>query len=91
MSLPNEIAKRQRIAADLDRGINLLNEIDMLQSSIDDLASTLQDEDVCKSRYFEGLLKAKYDGQNLLTKAKTKVSEVENSLAEVDILSKIKA
>lgn len=91
MSLPNEIAKRQRIAADLDRGINLLNEIDMHQSSIDDLASTLQDEEVCKGKYFKDLLKAKYDGQNLLTKAKTKVSEVESSLAEVDILSKIKA
>lgn len=90
MSLPSELEKRKRIAADIERGINLLNEIDMLESSIEDLANTLQDEDVCKAKYFNGLLKARYEGQKLLDKAKQKVNEVELTLAEVDILSKLK-
>jgi len=90
MSLPNELEKRKRIAADIDRGINLLNEIDMLESSIEDLANTLQDEDICKAKYFTNLLKARYEGQRLLDKAKQKVSDVELTLAEVEILSKLK-
>jgi hypothetical protein len=88
--LPQDIEKRKRIAADLERGINLLNEMDMLQSSVDDLATTLQDEDVVKAKYFKDLLKVRYEGQKLLDKAKQKVGEVESSLAEVDILSKLK-
>jgi hypothetical protein len=90
MSLPNELEKRKRIAADLERGINLLNEIDMLESSIEDLASTLQDEDVCKAKLFKDLLKAKYEGEQLLLKAKQKVDDVESAIAEVEILSKVK-
>ena len=90
MSLPNELEKRKRIQVDLERGINLLNEINMLQSSIDDLGSTLQDEGIYKSKYFKDLLKVKYDGLNLLTKANTKVAEVQSCLAEVEVLDKIK-
>lgn len=88
--LPNEIEKRQRIAADLKRGINLLNEIDMLTSDIEDIANTLQDEGVIKGKDFKALLKAKYEGDKLLEKAQAKLDEVETSLAEVDILDKIK-
>lgn len=90
MSLPQNIEQRKRIAADIERGINLLNEIDMLQSSIEDLATTLQDEDICKGKYFMSLLKTRYEGRRLLDKAKQKVDEVESNLAEVEILSKLK-
>lgn len=90
MSLPQDIEKRKRINADLERGINLLNQIDILTTDIDDLASTLQDEDVCKAKLFKELLKAKYEGNKLLDKAKQKVAEVESTLAEVEILSKVK-
>ena len=90
MSLPNELDKRKRIAADIERGVNLLNEIDVLQSSVLDLATTLQDEDICKAKYFNELLKARYEGQKLLDKAKQKLNDVESNLAEVQILSKLK-
>lgn len=90
MSLPQNIEHRKRLAADLERGINLLNEIDMLQSSVEDISSTLQDEDIVKAKYFKDLLKARYEGQKLLDKAKQKLSEVEETLAEVDVLGKLK-
>jgi hypothetical protein len=89
MSLPQDIEKRKRIAADIERGVNLLNEIDMLLSEVDDIANTLQDDDVVKAKVFKDLLKARYEGQKLLDKAKQKVSEVEDNLANVEILSKL--
>ena len=87
--LPQDIEKRKRIAADIERGVNLLNEIDMLQSDIDDIANTLQDEDVVKAKVFKDLLKARYEGQELLNKAKEKVAKVEDDLTSVDILNKL--
>ncbi len=89
MSLPQDIEKRKRIAADIERGVNLLNEIDMLLSDVDDIANTLQDDDIVKAKVFKDLLKARYEGQKLLDKAKQKVSEVEDNLANVEILSKL--
>jgi hypothetical protein len=89
MSLPQDIEKRKRIAADIERGVNLLNEIDVLLSDVDDIGNTLQDEDVVKAKVFKDLLKARYEGQKLLDKAKQKVSEVEDNLANVEILSKL--
>lgn len=89
MSLPQDIEKRKRIAADIERGVNILNEVDMLLSDVEDLASTLQDEDVIKAKAFKDLLKARYEGQKLLDKAKQKLSEVEDNLTSVEILSKL--
>lgn len=88
--LPNELEKRIRIAKDLQRAITILNEIDILESDIKDLASTLQDEEIMKSKDFLAYVKAKYEGQKLLDKAKAKVAEVEDQLAVVDILDKVK-
>ncbi len=87
--LPQDIEKRKRIAADIERGVNLLNEIDMLLSDVDDIANTLQDEDIVKARVFKDLLKARYEGQELLSKAKEKVAKVEDDLTSVDILNKL--
>jgi ElaB/YqjD/DUF883 family membrane-anchored ribosome-binding protein len=87
--LPQDIEKRKRIAADIERGVNILNEVDMLLSDVEDLASTLQDEDVIKAKAFKDLLKARYEGQKLLDKAKQKLSEVEDNLTSVEILSKL--
>jgi hypothetical protein len=89
MSLPQDIEKRKRIAADIERGVNLLNEIDMLLTDVDDIGNTLQDDDIVKAKVFKDLLKARYEGQKLLDKAKQKVSEVEDNLANVEILSKL--
>jgi hypothetical protein len=61
----------------------------MLLSDVEDLASTLQDEDVIKAKAFKDLLKARYEGQKLLDKAKQKLSEVEDNLTSVEILSKL--
>lgn len=90
MALPNDLEKRKRIQSDLDRSIALLNEIDMLQSDLDDIANTLNDEKVMKAKEFKQLVQAKYDGDKLLQKAKSKLAEVEDSIAQVDILDKIK-
>ena len=87
--LPQDIEKRKRIAADIERGVNLLNEIDMLLSDVDDITNTLQDEDIVKAKVFKDLLKARYEGQKLLDKAKEKVAKVEDDLASVDILNKL--
>lgn len=90
MSLPNELEKRQRISADLKRAINVLDQIDILESDLDDLANTLQDENVMKAKDFKAYVKTKYEGQKLLDKAKKKVAEVEENLAIVEILDKVK-
>jgi hypothetical protein len=87
--LPQDIEKRKRIAVDIERGVTLLNEIDILLSDIDDIANTLQDEDIVKAKVFKDLLKARYEGQELLNKAKEKVAKVEDDLTSVDILNKL--
>jgi hypothetical protein len=87
--LPQDIEKRKRIAVDIERGVNLLNEIDILLSDVDDIANTLQDEDIVKAKVFKDLLKARYEGQELLNKAKEKVAKVEDDLTSVDILNKL--
>lgn len=90
MALPQDIEKRKKVVDALERGVNLLNEISMLEDDIADIANVLQDTEVIKASEFKKLLKAKYEGQQLLQKAQEKVSEIEDSLAAVDILSKIK-
>ena len=89
MALPNELEKRQRIKKDLERSINILNEIEMLNSDLDDIANVLQDESIIKSKEFKAMVKAKFDS-TLLAKAKDKVAEIESTLAEVDILENVK-
>lgn len=88
--LPNDIEKRKVVVDALERGVNLLNEISMLEDDVLDIANTLQDTDVMKAKDFKKLLAAKYEGQKLLQKAQEKVADVEDSLAAVDILAKIK-
>lgn len=88
--LPNDLDKRKKLIEALERGINLLNEIEMLESDVVDLANTLQDTEVMKAKDFKKLLAAKYEGAQLLQKAQEKVADVEDSLAAVDILDKIK-
>lgn len=88
--LPQDLDKRKKVVDSLERGVALLNEISMLESDVLDIANTLQDTEVMKAKDFKKLLMAKYEGQELLRKAQCKVSEVEDSLAAVDILSKIK-
>lgn len=88
--LPQDLDKRKKVVDALERGVALLNEISMLESDVADLGNTLQDTEVMKAKDFKKLLMAKYEGQELLRKAQGKVSEVEDSLAAVDILSKIK-
>jgi hypothetical protein len=61
----------------------------MLLSDVDDIANTLQDEDIVKAKVFKDLLKARYEGQELLNKAKEKVAKVEDDLTSVDILNKL--
>lgn len=90
MSLPNDPKKRLELKNALDKGLEMCLLISTIQSSIEDLASTLQDEDVCKAKLFKDLLKAKYEGEQLLLKAKQKVDDVESAIAEVEILSKVK-
>lgn len=90
MSLPQDLEKRKKVAEALERGVALLNEISMLESDIDDLGNTLQDTEVLKASEFKKLLKAKYEGSELLRKAQEKVSDVEDSIANVEILDKIK-
>lgn len=90
MALPQDIEKRKKVVDALERGVNLLNEISMLEDDITDISNVLQDTEVIKASEFKKLLKAKYEGQQLLQKAQDKVSEIEDSLAAVDILSKIK-
>lgn len=90
MALPQDIEKRKKVVDALERGVNLLNEISMLEDDITDISNVLQDTEVIKASEFKKLLKAKYEGQQLLQKAQEKVSEIEDSLAAVDILSKIK-
>lgn len=88
--LPNDIEKRKIVVDALERGVNLLNEISMLEDDVLDIANTLQDTEVMKAKDFKKLLAAKYEGQKLLQKAQEKVADVEDSLAAVDILAKIK-
>ena len=88
--LPNDLDKRKKVVDALERGVALLNEIQMLESDVADIASTLQDTEVMKAKDFKKLLAAKYEGQQLLQKAQEKVADVEDSLAAVDILAKIK-
>jgi len=88
--LPNDLEKRKKVVDALERGVALLNEIQMLESDVLDLSTTLQDTEVMKAKDFKKLLAAKYEGQLLLPKAQEKVADVEDSLAAVDILSKIK-
>lgn len=88
--LPNDIDKRKIVVDALERGVNLLNEISMLEDDVLDIANTLQDTEVMKAKDFKKLLAAKYEGQKLLQKAQEKVADVEDSLAAVDILAKIK-
>lgn len=88
--LPNDLEKRKKVVDALERGVALLNEIQMLESDVLDLSTTLQDTEVMKAKDFKKLLAAKYEGQVLLQKAQEKVADVEDSLAAVDILAKIK-
>jgi hypothetical protein len=88
--LPLDLDKRKKVVEALERGVSLLNEISMLEDDVADLASTLQDTEVMKAKDFKKLLAAKYEGQVLLQKAQEKVADVEDSLAAVDILNKIK-
>ena len=88
--LPNDLDKRKKVVDALERGVALLNEISMLESDVLDLGTTLQDTEVMKAKDFKKLLAAKYEGQVLLQKAQEKVADVEDSLAAVDILAKIK-
>lgn len=87
--LPNELEKRQRIKKDLERSINLLNEIEMLNSDLDDIANVLQDENIIKAKEFKAKVKTKFDS-TLLVKAKDKVAEIESNLAEIAILDNVK-
>lgn len=88
--LPNDLEKRKIVVDALERGVNLLNEISMLEDDVLDIANTLQDTEVMKAKDFKKILAAKYEGQKLLQKAQEKVADVEDSLAAVDILAKIK-
>lgn len=88
--LPNDLDKRKKVVDSLERAVALLNEISMLEDDVSDIASTLQDTEVMKAKDFKKLLAAKYEGQQLLQKAQEKVADVEDSLAAVDILAKIK-
>lgn len=88
--LPNDLDKRKKVVDALERAVALLNEISMLEDDVADIASTLQDTEVMKAKDFKKLLAAKYEGQQLLQKAQEKVADVEDSLAAVDILAKIK-
>lgn len=90
MSLPQDLNKRLAVKDALERALRLKELIDITESDIADIASTLQDTDVIKAKAFKELLNAAYDGQQLLVKAQTKVADVENALAEVSILGKIK-
>ena len=88
--IPSDLDKRNKVVDALERGVALLNEIQMLESDVLDLGTTLQDTEVMKAKDFKKLLAAKYEGQLLLQKAQEKVADVEDSLAAVDILAKIK-
>lgn len=88
--LPSDLDKRKKVQESLERGINLLNEISMLEDDIADLGNTLQDTKVMKAKDFKEMLMAKYEGAELLRKAQEKVSKVEDAIAAVDILDKIK-
>lgn len=89
MSLPQDLEKRKRIALDVERAYNLLNEIDMLQSDIKDIGETLEGEIDFPSKEFKKLVASRYEGAKLLDKAKNKVSEVEDANASVEILKKL--
>lgn len=91
MALPQNIEQRQRIKKDLERCVAILNERDLLDSDLDDIANVLQDEEVMKSKDFKALVKARYEGDKLLLKAKDTLAKVESDIAEVDILDKLKA
>ena len=91
MSLPQDLNKRLAVKDALERALRLKELIDITESDIADIASTLQDTDVIKAKAFKELLNAAYDGWQLLVKAQAKVADVESALAEVDILGKIKA
>lgn len=88
--LPNDLEKRLRIKKDLERCVNILHEIDMLASDIVDIAQVLQDDNIMKAKDFKSYVKAKYEGDTLLEKAHAKVSELEDNLADIDILNKVK-
>lgn len=89
MSIPNELQKRQRIAADLKRALQLKEVIDIAESDIVDIASTLNDEKIIKAKDFRELLAVAYEGKVLLEKANKKVADVEAALSEFEIISKI--
>lgn len=90
MALPNDIEKRKRVQADLQRALKLKEFIDITTSDIDDIASTLNDEKVIKAKEFKELLAAAYEGKVLLDKANKRVADVQSALAEVDVLNKLK-
>ena len=90
MALPNELEKRQRIKKDLERCVAILNERDLLDSDLDDIANVLQDEEVMKAKDFKALVKTKYEGDKLLLKAKDTLAKVESDISEVDILDNLK-
>lgn len=90
MALPNDIEKRKRVQADLQRALKLKELIDITTSDIDDIASTLNDEKVIKAKEFKELLAAAYEGKVLLDKANKRVADVQSALAEVDVLNKLK-
>jgi len=90
MALPQNIEQRQRIKKDLERCVAILNERDLLDSDLDDIANVLQDEEVMKAKDFKALVKTKYEGDKLLLKAKDTLAKVESDISEVDILDKLK-
>lgn len=87
--LPNDLDKRKRIAADVERAYNLKNEIDMLLSDIVDIGNTLKEETDFPTKDFNKLVASRYEGAKLLEKAQSKVSEVEDANASVEILKKL--
>lgn len=89
MALPQDIEKRKRIAADVERAYTLKNEIDMLLSDITDIGNTLKDEIDFPTKEFNKLVTSRYEGAKLLEKAQSKVSDVEDANASVEILKKL--
>lgn len=90
MALPKDLDARLKVQDALTRALRLKELIDITESDIADIASTLNDEKVMKAKDFRELVSAAYEGKLLLDKANKKVADVQSALAEVDILNKVK-
>jgi len=76
--LPEDAEGREKLAEEIERVVNLLNQIDGIKQDIKDIAADVEDMLLIKKAVFNKLAKSKYKED--AAKARKEAEDVEESL-----------